>query len=47
MKIKVRLKKRGNSFGFLIPKKVIEEYNLMQNEQVLIDFYNLQSEPLK
>ena len=34
MIIKTKIKKRGNSLGFLIPKKVVEKLNLTENLKI-------------
>ena len=41
MIIKTKIKKRGNSLGFLIPKEVVEKLNLTENQEMVIEIQPL------
>ena len=41
MIIKTKIKKRGNSLGFLIPKEVVEKLNLIDNQEMILEIKQL------
>ena len=41
MLIKTKIKKRGNSLGFIIPKEAVEKLNLAENQEMIFEIRQL------